>query len=168
MLAIFIKSTLIWSKAINSKKLTQQETTMKKLTLFTTAVIIAACSAAQAVEAPSLGDRIKMNWDHRADRNAWGDRYRAQSEVAPAAADDRARMRGDDMKNDGTMHNDKHKAHKMTAAEKAEWDKMTPEQRAARKADMKAKHKAKMDSMTPAERAKWEAKKKEMKNRGNM
>ena len=130
---------------------------MNKLFL-TTAIILAAASTAQAVNAPSLGERMKMNWDKRADRNAWGDTYQAPSDTMPADAGDRARMRdeaGVDTKGmPGDMHHGKRNmTPEQRAAKKAKWDNMTPEQRAARKAD----HKAKMMDMTPEQRAKMKA-----------
>lgn len=109
---------------------------MKKLFL-TSALVIAAATSAHAVEAPSLGDRIKANWDARADRNAWAEPYKA-AETSPVV--------------DETVKPAK-KA-KKHAAKKAEKAKLTPEEKAKIKADRKAK----WDAMTPEQKAAWKAK----------
>jgi len=111
---------------------------MKKLTLLTAAAVIAVCGSANAVNSPSLGDRIKGNWDSRADRNMWADPYVAPSEVAPAS----------DVKKDR-----KGKKHAKAAAHKEKMAKLSPEERAKKKAERKAK----WDAMTPEQKAAWKA-----------
>ncbi len=122
---------------------------MKKLTLLTTAVIIAACGSANAQQNdPSLGNRLMQSWNDNTTRQMWNDPVKSEPAFPTAGS---ASVPSDERMEHGRKHGKHHHGKKAAAHVAA---KISTDD----KAKMKAERKAKWDAMTPEQKAAWKAK----------